>query len=128
MAIWTSCVFWNYYSSEFTEKSFRDIIKSNRNQIVVTIWNVRKFGTSVWFEINWKMVNTIWFQVDSIRFRKDFSVYVQTQRIEQLLVYFEFRKASFWPCCLWGLPLPYKRSLPINRLLEKGHRKILITV
>jgi len=28
---------------------------------------------SVWFQINRKMVNTIWFRVDLIRFRKDFS-------------------------------------------------------
>ena len=36
-----------------------------------------RFGTkrkSVWFQINRKMLNTIWFQIDLIRFRKDFSV------------------------------------------------------
>ena len=30
--------------------------------------------TSVWIQINRKMVNTIWFRVDLIRFQKDFSV------------------------------------------------------
>ena len=30
--------------------------------------------SSVWFQINRKKVNSIWFQVDLIRFRKDFSV------------------------------------------------------
>ena len=35
---------------------------------------------SAWFPINRKMVSTIWFQFDSIRFRKDFSVCMQ-QRI-----------------------------------------------
>ena len=30
--------------------------------------------TSVWFQINQKMVNTIWFRFDLIIFRKDFSV------------------------------------------------------
>ena len=30
--------------------------------------------TSVWIQMNRKMVNTIWFRVDLIRFRKDFSV------------------------------------------------------
>ena len=30
--------------------------------------------TSVWFQINRRMVNTIWFQFDLIRFRKYFSV------------------------------------------------------
>ena len=30
--------------------------------------------TSVWFQINPKMENTIWFRFDWIRFRKDFSV------------------------------------------------------
>ena len=41
----------------------RNLIKSNRNQIVFTI-----------FQFIWKMVNTIWFQFDSIIFRKYFSV------------------------------------------------------
>ena len=30
--------------------------------------------TSVWFQINLKMLNTIWFRVDLIRFRNNFSV------------------------------------------------------
>ena len=30
--------------------------------------------TSVWFQINRKMVNTIWYRFGLIRFRKDFSV------------------------------------------------------
>ena len=30
--------------------------------------------TSAWFQINRKIVNTVWFWFDSIRFRKDFSV------------------------------------------------------
>ena len=34
--------------------------------------------TSVWFQMNRKMVNKIWFLVDSIRFRKDFSVCILT--------------------------------------------------
>jgi len=62
-----------------TEKSFRNLINSNRNQIVFSIFND-------WFGIanghcpfvvpnqSRKMVNTIWFRFDSIRFRKDFSV------------------------------------------------------
>ena len=38
---------------------------------------------SVWFQINRKMVNTIWFRVDLMRFRKDFSVCShQIQRLE----------------------------------------------
>ena len=36
--------------------------------------------TSVWFQINPKMVITIWFQVDLIRFRKDFSVCTLKQK------------------------------------------------
>ena len=53
-----------------TEKSFRNLIKSTWNQIVFTIfqliWN--QTDTFVCFQINWKMVNTIWFQIDLIRF------------------------------------------------------------
>jgi len=54
----------------------RNLIKSNRNQIVFTIF-FGWFGTkqeSVWFQINQKMVNTIWYRLDLTRFRKDFSV------------------------------------------------------
>ena len=36
--------------------------------------------TSVWIQINHKMINTIWFRVDSIRFRKYFSVCIHEQK------------------------------------------------
>ena len=66
-------------SAIHTEKSFRNIIKSNRNQIVFTIfwliWNQTE--VRLLFQINRKMVNTIWFRVDLIRFRKNFSVCVE---------------------------------------------------
>ena len=49
----------------------------NQTQIRLTLpfygWFVIK-RTSVWFQINREMVNTIWFQFDFIRFWKDFSV------------------------------------------------------
>ena len=35
--------------------------------------------TSVWFQINREMVYTIWFRVDSTRFRKYFSVCIQSE-------------------------------------------------
>ena len=35
--------------------------------------------TSVWFQINRKMVNTIWFRFELIRFRKDFSMCGQVE-------------------------------------------------
>ena len=47
-----------------TEKSFR-------NQMVFTI-----------FQIDLKMINTIWFRVDSKRFRKDFSVYRRQEYVQ----------------------------------------------
>ena len=58
-----------------TEKYFPNLIESTRNQIVFTIFDW--FGTkrtSDWFQTNRKMINTIWFRVDSIRFGKYFSV------------------------------------------------------
>ena len=54
---------WESRTAVRSEKSFRNLIKSNRNQIVSTI---------IW--LIWKMVNTIWFPFYLIRFRKDFSV------------------------------------------------------
>ena len=48
---------------------------------VPPLWTKR---TSVWIQINRKMVNTIWFQVDLIRFRKYFSVCVLTKSLAQV--------------------------------------------
>ena len=58
------------------EKSFRNLIISYRNQIVFTIFRLIWNQTDVrlLFQINQKMVDTIWFRVDLIKFRKYFSV------------------------------------------------------
>jgi len=70
---------WSFFPVQlsYTEKSFRNLIKSYLNQIVFTmyrlIWNSKR--TSFWFKINRCMVNTIWYRFDLIRFRKDFSVW-----------------------------------------------------
>ena len=48
----------------------------NKSEIRLYLQYSDWFGskrTSVWIQINRKMVNTIWFQVDLIRFRKYFS-------------------------------------------------------
>ena len=64
-----------------TEKYFRNIIKWSPNQIVFRIFGISQisewFGnkqTSVWFQINRNMANTIWVRFDLIIFRKVFSV------------------------------------------------------
>ena len=52
-------------------------ILSNQTKIRLYLPFSDWFGpkqTSVWFQINQKMVNKIWFQFDFIIFRKDFSV------------------------------------------------------
>ena len=59
-----------------TEKSFRNVIKSNRNQIVFTIfrliWNqTEEWGFKYGSKSIGKMVNTIWFQFDLIYFEKN---------------------------------------------------------
>ena len=67
-----------------TDKFFRNLIKSTWNQIVFTISNW--FGSkrmSVCIQINWKTVNTIWFQVDLIRLRKNVSVCTWKVCLEQ---------------------------------------------
>ena len=64
-----------------TEKSCRNHIKSNQNQIVYTIFRInRKFVNTIWFrfdliwwfdflfQINRKVVFTIWFRFDLIWF------------------------------------------------------------
>ena len=58
-----------------TEKSFRNLIKLNRSKIVFTIsrliWNSK--WTSVCFQINCCIVNTIWFGFDLLRLLLYFS-------------------------------------------------------
>ena len=57
--------------------NIHDIICWDQPEIRVYLpfsdWSGSK-RTSVWIQINRKMVNTIWFQVDSIRLRKSVSV------------------------------------------------------
>ena len=63
--------FWNPATKDnmHTQKFFRNLTKSTWNQIVFTIFRW------IWkFQIYRKTVNTIWFQVDLVRFRKDFCV------------------------------------------------------
>ena len=60
-----------------THKYFPDLLKSNRNQVVFTIFRVIWNQTDrirLLFQINPKMVNTILFRFDFIRFQKKFSV------------------------------------------------------
>ena len=56
------------------EKSFRNLIKPTQNQIVLSFsdWFGSKL-TSIWFQINLKMVNTIWFRFELTGFQKYFS-------------------------------------------------------
>ena len=59
--------------TKITPKSCWINLKSDCSYLPLFDW----FGTkqwSVWIRINRKMVNTIWFQVDLIRFRNDFTV------------------------------------------------------
>ena len=52
---------------------------------------------SVWLQINRKMVNTIWFMSDSIRFRNDFSVCTSRLKKLQRLYRTAFRET----CVSW---------------------------
>ena len=63
-----------------TQRIFFQILL-NQPKIRLYLPCINLFGnkrTFVWFKINRKMVNTIWFRVDLIRFRKDFSVCIFT--------------------------------------------------
>ena len=62
--------------SLYTQRNFSGVLL-NQPEIMLYLPFSDWFGskrTSVWIQINRKMVNTIWFQVDLIRFRKLFSV------------------------------------------------------
>ena len=63
---------------KYTQRNLFEIL-SNKTETKLYLTFSDWFGTkraSVWFQINRKMVYTIWFQFYLIRFRKDFSVCV----------------------------------------------------
>ena len=63
-------------NSIYTQKNIFKFLL-NRTEIRLYIPSTDWFGskrTSVWIQINRKMVNTIWFRVDSVRLQKVFSV------------------------------------------------------
>ena len=68
------CIFFNYVYTQ------RNIFQISLNQTEIrfclpfSVWFGTKRTLSVWFQINWKIVNTIWFRFDLRRFRKYFSV------------------------------------------------------
>ena len=78
-----------------TEKSFRNLIKSTEIRLYLSFsdWFVTK-RTLVLFQINRKMVNTILFRDDLIRFRKYFFV------CRSLWNNFIFNSSSVNPC-IW---------------------------
>ena len=69
--------------------------------------------TSVWIQINLKMVNTIWFQVDSIRFRKYFSVC--SRKIRQNRRY----EPTFSPNLLPSIHLFFLHAFRLKKLRKK---------
>ena len=72
--------------------------------------------TSVWIQINRKMVNTIWFRVDLIRFRKDFSVCAWN-------FYATIRRISWGFSASWGPSLGHPLN-PLN-ITEMYYRRAL---
>ena len=79
----------------YAQKFFFEIL-FNQTEIRFYLPFSDLFGTkrtSLWFSINLRMVNTIWFRFNLIRFRKDFSV-CRLERYLQPLIYY---------CITWGL-------------------------
>ena len=63
------------FRSFYTQRSFFNIFKSNKNQINQFGWSIRSTErSSVWFLINRKIENAIWFRFDLPNFRKCFTV------------------------------------------------------
>ena len=115
-----------------TEKYFWNFIKSNRNQIVFTIfrlnWNSKR---SVRFKINQKMVNTIWFRFDLIKFRNDFSVYMYTSEqvlyVYMIFIQSEIRASRFFDNKTnihSGPGVLYCQSGKVIYCLQKLHEKL----
>ena len=65
-----------YVYDTYTQRNLFGILL-NQPEIRLDLSFSNRFGTkrtSVWIQINRKIVNAIWFRVDLVRFRKDFSV------------------------------------------------------
>ena len=67
------CQLWHsFYSSMHTQRNLFEI-SLNQAEIKLYLPFLNSFEakrTSIWFQINRKIVNTIWFRLDLIRFRK----------------------------------------------------------
>ena len=93
------------WASNFTstEKSFRNLIKSNQNQIVFTMHRlIRNTNGHCPFAVPnqpRKMVNTIWLQFNLIRFKRKFSVCTYTQIFSN---------------CVLNIPRPKRNSASEN--------------
>ena len=77
-------------STLFTQRNLFEILLNQpeiRLYLPLSNWFSTK-RTSVWFQINRKMVNIIWFRFDLTRFRKDFSAYNST--VQDFVAYVEF--------------------------------------
>ena len=98
-----------------TEKFFRNLIKLNWLYLPFSDWFGTK-RTSVWFQINRNMVNTIWFRVDSIRFRKDFSVCaIAKHRKRSLYLYRQpFQNLYVWTGVLKRIPRYLLVKIPVE--------------
>ena len=103
-----------------TEKSFRNLIISNRYQIEFTIflqiWNIKQ--AFICFQINPCMLNTIRYRFDSTQFGKYFEISVCVHRHMGPVT------ATYWPnlsCQQWTNIRPCQGTIPI------GNYTLLIT-
>ena len=120
----------NFSACGYTQRIIFQIL-SNQPEIRLYLPFSGWFGTkrtSVWFQINRKMVNTTWFQVDLIRFRKDFSV--SRPEMVSFICWHLCNDASSWnpsvPYCAdarriswplnWATMMPRGSSLPLRRV------------
>ena len=63
------------HDRKYTQRYIFEILSNQpeiRLYLPFSVWFGTKRTVSVWFQINRKIVNTIWFRVDLIKFRRDF--------------------------------------------------------
>ena len=81
-----------------TENFFEILLNQPKIRLYLTFSDL--FGTKqtlVWFQINWKLVNTIWFRVDLIIFRKN------SLRFAEIWFFFEPAAQSARLSTLYGI-------------------------
>ena len=125
----TELIFWEtiFLRRKYTQRNIFEVLL-NQPEIRLYLPFSDWFGskrTSVWIKIYRIMVNTIWNQVDILRFRKNFSVcnhdtWRNLQRLDFAVSGLDYRLGIHPNCTVPGYPSNRSRVTPTELLVWDG--------